>query len=306
MNLFGVPTLCRTWQCHPQVGAIRSEVAPPVSSCRSPVGYGSSPHLTHFQGSGWTGQEISSPDAAQRDCAASRHLAPIPHIWLKSRLKSRHPPARQMLHRSWRSISSTPQVGISTSRVRNAPGPVCERRNHAGQSLYDWEVGRHWVLHLQRGWEVPPIKERRLLAARVREELRAREHDGRLRCAPWLFAWSSGEERSRVEIRGWDSRVPSSRQAGPTHLTAFLDSELIRKKRSKLITDSRTLDAPERQLYLFTSPTGPNAHIATTHMLELADGTFALPFDLDELWLDSRGATLRRFRRQDGWTEYIL
>lgn len=180
----------------------------------------------------------------------------------------------------------------------------CELLEKEMNEGYDQD--RHWTLLLQRGWQIPAQKERKALARSIRVELELRTTDGYLDSAPWIFAWASPEVESRIEIGGWDSRVTSTAHAGSVFLALFLDSELMQKKREKLRADAVTLDASSRLLYLFTSPTGSNSHIATWHTWALADGSFVLPDDLDELWLDGRGTTVRRFTRNDGWTEYAI
>lgn len=208
-------------------------------------------------------------------------------------------------------ILRTDGTPIAVVEVSSTYDPLLRRDMHNCDLLEaemnaGYERSRHWILHMKRGWQIPPQRERRRLAHHIRKELEGRKDDGFLRSAEWLFAWGADDEESRIEIRGWDSRVPPTMRVGSAHLAAFLDSDLIQGKRSKLRADAEGLEVPARHLYLSTTPTGSHAHIATTHAWDLADGAFVLPPDLDEIWLDSRGATVRRFARDVGWTEYRL
>ena len=167
-----------------------------------------------------------------------------------------------------------------------------------------------WVLHLQPGWDVPPAKHRRILADAVARELEQRDPGlpyGSLGSAHWIFAWRDASAPGGVDIRGWDSRVPRSQISAAEELTSFLDGTAMRNKREKLIADARSVKARHRHLYLLTTPTGKNAHIGTASTWELSDGSFQLPADLDELWLDGLNGLVRRFDPVTGyWTEYSV
>lgn len=184
------------------------------------------------------------------------------------------------------------------------------RRDMNQAGLFESEMnegysGRNrWVLLLQRGWDIPSVHERRAVANDIRQELQARTSDGYLSSIDNVFAYPVADGVPGIEIGGWNSRVPVTTLNGSEHLAAFLDTEIMRRKRSKLTNDAISLDAPSRQLFLHTTPTGSHAHVATTSTWDLADGTFVLPDDLDEVWLDSGGLVVRRFTREGGWTEY--
>jgi len=168
----------------------------------------------------------------------------------------------------------------------------------------------HWVLHLHPGWDVPAARQRRTLAAAVAKELEQREPDGaygNLASANWVFAWRDDTQPAGVEIRGWDSRVPPTSMSASAELSLFLDGEAMRGKRKKLVTGALSTGARYKYLYILTTPTGGNAHIGTATIWEFSDGTFSLPTDIDELWLDGLNGTVRRFvQAQELWTEYSV
>lgn len=180
--------------------------------------------------------------------------------------------------------------------------------NNAGRlerDINDGYVGQHsWVLLMQRGWEIPPTHRRQVVASSIRNELDGRRADGYLDSIDHVYGYMRPDGDPGVEIGGWNSRVPDTPLRGSQHLAAFLNTDIMRRKRSKLTSDASALDAPSRQLFLHTTPTGAHARVATTHTWDLADGTFTLPDDLDEIWLDSGGLIIRRFTREHGWTEY--
>lgn len=165
-----------------------------------------------------------------------------------------------------------------------------------------------WVLHFHSSWTVPPQRQRRRLAVDIAAELLHRGSsgaDGYLQAAPEIYAWRSSIDTPGVVARGWDSRVGDIQGGSVSGMfEEFLNSPSMRRKREKLVADAVTLHAPRRVLYLMTTPTGANAHLGSAHILDLADGSFTLPPDVEELWLDGRGSTIRRYILSSGWTEF--
>ena len=166
-----------------------------------------------------------------------------------------------------------------------------------------------WVLHFHKGWDVPPTKQRRRLAQQISGELKEREathESGYLRAAPLIYAWAGAHGTPGVEIGGWDSRVGQARGRVSDRFAEYFESEPLTRKRRKLAEGASALGASSRHLYLFTTPAGTRARLGSAHLWDLTDGSFALPADVDCVWLDSLNTTVRRFSAAEGWATFSL
>ena len=172
-------------------------------------------------------------------------------------------------------------------------------------ALYDGPS--HWVLHFGRAYS-PPLNARRAktFAMSVVTELRDWDQSGRdgipLSTASWLVARRLDDGGTGVEGVSWDSRVPPWEGTFGDGFRNFFDTPLIESKRAKLIAEGERLHATERHLYLFTTPTGGNAHLFPGHPWFLADGAIALPPGIDVLWIDTRAEFTFRYSDRDGAT----
>lgn len=205
--------------------------------------------------------------------------------------------------------------GSAVAEVSSAFDPLLQRDTDNTfrfeseiRSGYDGEAS--WVLHFRKGWEIPPTKQRRLLAARVRDELLDREESresGPLRTCEWAYARHDPAGQPGVRVGAWDARVDSRVQRSVhDSFTQFFDGDLMRSKRQKLISAAHTLGASARHLYLFTTPAGVQASLGAAHIWDLADGAFCLPQGVDCLWLDGMSTSIRRFSAEAGWTVYAI
>lgn len=164
----------------------------------------------------------------------------------------------------------------------------------------------HWALHFGKGFAPPPNTARiEDFASSVVNDLQDLDRSGAdcvpLPTAQWMLARRIDDgKRAFVEVVSWDSRVPPSDASFVDELRAFLGSSLIVSKRQKLIAEGQRLDAGERHLYLYVTPTGANAHIFPRQTWLLAGPPVELPEGIDVLWIDTRGALTHRYSDTDG------